>query len=115
MTETTLPEAGTTPRFAAAAVLGDIPPGWVLRVRIGGRDVALANHAGTIHAFDNSCTHAGGPLGDNRIKDGCLVECPWHNAMFDVRTGEVHSGPARKPQPTYPVKVEGDTVFVAVG
>jgi nitrite reductase/ring-hydroxylating ferredoxin subunit len=67
------------------------------------------------YALDDVCSHAGGPLGDNRLKDGCLLECPWHNAVFDVRTGEIVRGPARRPQPTYQVEVRDGTVFVAIG
>jgi nitrite reductase/ring-hydroxylating ferredoxin subunit len=112
MTDTAPPATAT--EFVAVAGLDQIPPGWVLRVRAAGRDVALANLEGTIHAFGNSCTHAAGPLGDTRLKEGCLVECPWHNSLFDVRTGEVRQGPARKPQPTYPVKLEDGVVLVAI-
>ena len=105
-------ELATT--FVAVASVSDVPPGWVLRVAIEGRDIALANVDGVICAIDNSCSHAAGPLGDNRLRAGCLVECPWHNSVFDVRSGEAVRGPARKSLRTYPVKLEGDTVFVAL-
>lgn len=95
------------------ASLADIPVGWVLKTRIGGTEVALANSQGTIYAFDNSCPHAGGPLGDNRLKDGCFVECPWHNAVFDVRSGEPVSGAARKPVRKFKVKVENGLIYVS--
>jgi nitrite reductase/ring-hydroxylating ferredoxin subunit len=105
-------ELATT--FVAVASVSDVPPGWVLRVTIEPRDIALANADGAIYAFDNACSHAAGPLGDNRLRGDCLVECPWHNSVFDVRTGDAVRGPARKPLRTYPVKIEGDTVFVAL-
>ncbi|MGH9182604.1 MAG: Rieske (2Fe-2S) protein [Acidimicrobiales bacterium] len=108
-------EEGAAPApFVPVASVGDVPPGWVLAVQVGGRRVALANSGGTLLALDHDCSHAGGPLGDNRLHDGCYLECPWHNAVFDVRTGEVCRGPARKPQARYPVRVEGDTVLVGL-
>lgn len=105
-------ESATT--FVAVAVTSDIPPGWVLRVAVDQRELALANVEGEFYALENACSHAAGPLGDNRLRGGCLVECPWHSSVFDVRTGEAVRGPARKPQQIYPVKIEGDTVYVAL-
>jgi 3-phenylpropionate/trans-cinnamate dioxygenase ferredoxin component len=104
-----------TAEFVQVASVGDVPPGWVLKVRVGSREIALANCDGTFSAMDNACSHAAGPLGDNRLKEGCYVECPWHNAVFDARTGEAVRGPARKSVRTYPVTVNDGAIFVALG
>lgn len=96
----------------AVAALDDVPPGWVLTVEVQGLRIAIANADGEIHAFDAVCGHAGGPLGDARLRDGCLITCPWHEAVFDVRDGEVQRGPARKPQRTYPTEIVDGTVHV---
>lgn len=114
MNEAALTETAPAPGFVPVAGAGDVPPGWVLRVSAAGRDIALANRDGEFYAVDNSCTHAGGPLAHNRLSPGCTLECPWHNSQFDVRTGEVVAGPARKPARTYPVQVVGATVYVSV-
>lgn len=111
MTMTSTPKIPTKGLVPVASVT-DIPIGWVLKTRIGGLEIALANSEGTIHALDNSCSHAAGPLGDNRLKEGCFVECPWHNAVFDVRSGEPVSGTARKPVRKYQVKVDQGIVYV---
>jgi nitrite reductase/ring-hydroxylating ferredoxin subunit len=100
--------------FTAAVALSEVPVGWVLRTSVAGREIALANQDGSIYALGNSCTHAGGPLGDNRLSTPCMVECPWHNSVFDIRTGEAVQGPARKPVKTYEVMVEAGMVFVKV-
>jgi nitrite reductase/ring-hydroxylating ferredoxin subunit len=101
-------------RLVAAASVGDVPPGWVLKVRVGNREIALANTSGTFTALENACTHAGGPLGDNRLKEGCYIECPWHNAVFDARTGDVVRGPARKAAKMYDTTVLDGIVYVAM-
>ena len=109
---TSVAETGTESGFVPAAAVADVPSGWVLRVVAGGKEIALANREGTFYALDNSCTHAGGPLGDNRMRADCVLECPWHDSAFDIRTGEVLRGPARKGVKTYPVKVEDGIVHV---
>ncbi|HEY8200271.1 MAG TPA: Rieske (2Fe-2S) protein [Actinomycetota bacterium] len=107
-------EPAARPPLVRIAAVTDVPPGWVLKVRVGSREIALANSGGTFTAMDNACTHAGGPLGDNRLHEGCYLECPWHNAVFDARTGDVVRGPARKAARLYPVTVQDGTVFVAL-
>ena len=42
------------------------------------------------------------------------MECWLHGSCFDVRTGEPTGPPATVPVPTYPVKIEGDDVYVAL-
>lgn len=100
--------------YFAVAHTADVPPGWVLTVQVGNHQVALANCEGTFSALDNFCTHAGGPLGNSRLNDGCHLECSWHGAQFDARSGAVVTGPARKPLRKYTVKVLDGTVYVAL-
>jgi nitrite reductase (NADH) small subunit len=42
---------------------------------------------------------------------GCVVTCPWHGFQFDVRSGQHPSTPNLR-QPSFPVKVEQQSVFV---
>jgi 3-phenylpropionate/trans-cinnamate dioxygenase ferredoxin subunit len=44
--------------------------------------------------------------------EGHVVECPLHFATFDVRTGELLSGPTAADVPTYEVQVSDGTVYV---
>ncbi len=62
-------------------------------------------------AIDDTCTHDDSSLADGYV-DGDVVECAWHFAKFNIRTGEALSLPATCPVATYAVKVEGDDVFV---
>ena len=104
----------SAPRLVQVAALADVPAGWVLKVRVGSRELAVAHSDDGVHAMENSCSHAGGPLGDTRLKEGCFVECPWHNSVFDVRTGAVVRGPARKEIRLYDVTIQDGKVFVAL-
>jgi nitrite reductase/ring-hydroxylating ferredoxin subunit len=55
--------------------------------------LAVGLSGGEPFAVSNRCRHLFAPLGNGRVdEDGCL-ECPWHGALFDVRTGKMTRGP----------------------
>jgi 3-phenylpropionate/trans-cinnamate dioxygenase ferredoxin component len=54
--------------------------------------LAVGMVRGEPFAVSNVCRHQFAKLGQGRIRDGCL-ECPWHRARYDVRTGVMVSGP----------------------
>ncbi|WP_043837204.1 non-heme iron oxygenase ferredoxin subunit [Muricoccus aerilatus] len=94
-------QAGTWRRVVdAAEILEDEP----LAVEADGRKIALYRVDGDVHATDNVCTHAYALLSDGLL-EGCQIECPLHNARFDVRTGRALSSPAERDLRTYPVRV----------
>ena len=79
------------------------------------------------YATQASCTHLFAPLARGKILDGCKVQCPFHHARFDVRTGEVLDWAnfppgiqllnvvrSEKALKTYRVKVERGEVRVEV-
>jgi 3-phenylpropionate/trans-cinnamate dioxygenase ferredoxin component len=93
------------------AETGEIPPGAMKAVDVGGEQVTIANVDGDFCAFSDECTHDGGPLSEGDL-DGDVVTCPWHFSRFSVRTGEVVESPADEPVPAYEVEVEGGSVYV---
>ena len=74
-------------------------------VHAGGRRIAVGRTGKGYVAFQDRCTHKGGPLSDGVMMCG-TVQCPWHGSQFDVHTGEVKAGPAEKGIETY--EVHGD-------
>lgn len=80
-------------------------------VDAGGQSIALFNVNGTFSAIGNTCTHKGGPLGEGALVDD-TVSCPWHGAVFNVKTGTCTEGPASSDVKSFPVKVEGDDVLI---
>ena len=97
-------------KVAAISQLSDDEP---LAVVVEGRKIALYRSDGEFFATDNVCTHAYALLSDGFLEDGC-IECPLHQARFDIRTGKVLCEPATEDLKTYPVRVEGDAILVAV-
>lgn len=95
-------------RIASASDLQDDE---VLGLTVGGARIALYRSQGEFYATDNRCTHAEALMSEGYLEDGC-IECPLHQARFDIRTGAAMCAPATEPLRTYPVKREGDEIFV---
>jgi 3-phenylpropionate/trans-cinnamate dioxygenase ferredoxin component len=99
--------------FEAVASLRDLNEGTILqRVRSGGDAVCLVRQNGEISALSDICTHQhfSMSLGD-LLGDGTL-QCAWHGARYDCRTGEVKQVPAISPLPVFQVRLDGDQIMV---
>lgn len=83
------------------------------RVDVEGQPVLLYREGDAVYAISAVCAHAGGPLEEGDVADGC-VECPWHNSVFDLRTGSVVHGPATYEQPAYDVRVTDGQIEIRV-
>lgn len=83
-------------------------------VRIGEIRVGLYRlEDGTVHAIGDICTHEFAILSEGFV-EGDRVECPLHQAMFDIRTGKCFGPLAQRDLPTYPTRIEGGDVFVGI-
>lgn len=80
--------------------LPDIPEGGPTKVKAGPNTLILIRTGDTVLALHETCAHAGGPLSEGRIVDGC-IECPWHGSRFRLENGHVARGPSMYDQPAY--------------
>lgn len=83
--------------------LGALPEATPTKARAGINDLVLVRIGGSIHALHAVCTHAGGPLAQGTVVEGCL-ECPWHGSRFRLADGHVARGPAVYDQPAYEIR-----------
>lgn len=81
------------------------------QVEVGGKPILVCRVDDAVFACDALCTHESEPLVQGRLK-GHVITCIFHEAQFDVRTGNVVQGPAARPLRTYPVTVKEDAVRV---
>jgi len=91
--------------------LSYLAEGRVITVHAGNKEICLSHFEGEICALDNKCPHQGGPLGEGSIEKG-LLRCPWHGWDYHPCSGKApgfDDGVS-----TYPVKIEGKSVFVAL-
>jgi 3-phenylpropionate/trans-cinnamate dioxygenase ferredoxin component len=87
-------------------------------------DVIRFDHAGRTFAVyrspddeffatDGLCTHEKIHLAEGLVMDD-IIECPKHNGRFSYKTGEAKGAPVCVNLKTYPVKIEGGSVFISV-
>jgi nitrite reductase/ring-hydroxylating ferredoxin subunit len=94
-----------------AIPLSEVAPGTLRQVTIDGQRVCVANTGEGIYAVSDTCTHARVSLSDGYL-EGRQVVCPWHGAMFDLKTGRATCGPATDPLRCYRTRVEDASVVV---
>ena len=90
-----------------------IPLGEGRSFRVRGEVIAVfRGRGGELHAVENRCPHAGGPLSEG-ITGGCTVICPMHSWKFDLETGACLNDPEYRLR-TFPVREEGGSMVVSL-
>jgi nitrite reductase/ring-hydroxylating ferredoxin subunit len=104
----------------------DIADGERVIAEIAGREIAVFNSNGELHALSNYCTHQGGPACEGLLSgtldvdeddelvwacDDEIVACPWHGWEFDITDG-THTASDDYRLPTYDVHVRDGEVYV---
>jgi len=93
--------------------LDEIPPSQARTVRADNTVIAVFRLTDDrVKAVENRCPHKDGPLAEGIIS-GDDILCPLHNWRIHLDDGQVVA-PDEGCVQTYPVKVESDTVFIAV-
>ena len=89
-----------------------LPDRGMMAVSAGTRGLILVRQGGSYRAFQQSCPHQGGPLGEGSLEDGHVV-CPWHGWRFSVESGQA----ATEGEPglaAFDVELRDDGIYVAV-
>src|ERR1700756_1560723 len=95
------------------ASLDDFGDRDVIGIELDGAAIALFRLGGDVHATSGICTHEFADLANGFVEaaDG-TVECPLHQALFDVRPGRALCAPASENLKVYKIKIEGADVFI---
>jgi len=102
-----------TPAYIKAADIQAIDPGQMLKIKVGGKNILLANIDGNIYAIDDQCSHEDASLYNGALKGNC-VECPLHGSRFNFKTGKPLELPATEAIKTYTVKIENNEILIAL-
>ncbi len=82
-------------------------------IELEGRAVALVRTESGIHAVSNTCTHAEASLADGFVMEN-WIECPLHQARYDLTTGELLDGPFCPELPVFPIEERDGQFFVKI-
>ncbi|OLP46050.1 nitrite reductase small subunit NirD [Rhizobium oryziradicis] len=99
--------------WVAIGSLHDIPPQGARCVENGDTTIAVfRTHDDRVFAMEDKCPHKNGPLSQGIVHDNC-VTCPLHNWVINLETG-LAQGADEGATVTFPVKLEGETIYIAV-
>ena len=76
-----------------------------------GKEIAIFNLNDKFFATDLYCSHEKVSLCDGFI-NGDSIECPLHQGVFKISTGEVLESPPTEKIQAYEVKIEDNYIFV---
>ena len=97
--------------WITAIPAAELSEGDVIGVEIEGQKIAIYLVNGQVYATDNICSHQFALLSDGFLEEHC-IECPLHQAQFDIQTGKALNAPATKDIQTYPARIEDGQVQV---
>ena len=98
---------------AVVAKVNDLRDGEKRQVSVNETDILLVRVNGNFYAIGAYCTHYQAPL-EEGVLSGNRIICPWHNAYFQIDTGNQQEPPGLDSLPCYSVRVEGEDVIVNV-
>jgi len=99
--------------WLAIARANDVPRKGARVVHIEQMKIALFRTGDDQYfALKDSCPHQQGPLSQG-IVHGKTVTCPLHNWKVDLESGEAQA-PDQGCSRGFPVKLEGDQIFIAI-
>lgn len=99
--------------FQSVARVGAVPEGEGRAFTVDGRVVGVFLIDGEYFAINDLCPHMGASLASGHVEDHA-VTCPWHAWRFSVKDGTWLDNPRGLGTDSWPVRVEGDLIQVAV-
>jgi Fe-S cluster biogenesis protein NfuA/nitrite reductase/ring-hydroxylating ferredoxin subunit len=108
-----LPMAGVGSAPGWSELEGDVAPGTAVARSAGGRELLVANVAGTLLAYANACAACGARL-DGGALDGAVLSCPGCGTRFDLhQAGEGADGAGLQLEPVPLLPQDGRVVVAA--
>jgi len=95
------------------AKVAELPEGSLKQVTFESGEILLTNVEGQISAIGALCAHYGARL-ETGILSGSTIVCPWHQACYCAKSGDLKEPPALNALPKYEVVLRGDDVVVMI-
>jgi len=100
-------------RWEKACRADAVREGEPVGVTLGGLSIGIFRVGDRLRAVHDICSHEYALLSGGYQEDGA-VECPLHQARFDLATGKCLAAPAERDLTVFAVKVEEGEVYVEV-
>lgn len=91
--------------------VGELAPGQMKPVELGGRQLMLAHVDGKYFAFSRECPHEAADLQAGEL-DGEKIRCINHGYCFDLITGACELPKGGPPLTTLPAEVRGEEICI---
>ena len=105
-----IPQTRDADGFTAVLRSSELPEGQGRTIAVGKEAIAVFNLSGHYYAIDDACTHEDAPLGEGEVRSHHVV-CPYHDWVFDIRTGACLSEPDR-PVGCFSTKLHAGFVWI---
>ena len=83
-------------------------------IEIENTPIAIFNLSGLFFAIKDQCTHQNLPIADGIVINDTIT-CPYHDAVFNIKTGAVLAPPACEPLTTYQTRVTEGMIQILIG
>jgi len=80
---------------------------------INGTGIAICRFRDEYFAIENRCSHALATFDEGRMR-GYRIMCPLHGGTFDIRDGSCTGLPATQPIRSFPLRIVGGMIEVAI-
>ena len=98
--------------WVETTALNQVPEWGVLKVKVEDASLILNRQGTKVTCYRNACTHLEYPIDMGKVDNG-IITCPFHKFRFELDTGKCLNTPSDSLE-SYPVKIEGDRVFVDI-
>lgn len=79
--------------------------------KVEGKEIGVYLIDGEYYALEDVCPHAFALLSQGFVEDG-IVECPLHEAQFDIKTGKCLREPGGRDLHRYPVRLADNQIQI---
>tara|TARA_B100000959_G_C14963775_1_gene616864 strand:+ start:2004 stop:2315 length:312 start_codon:yes stop_codon:yes gene_type:complete len=91
--------------------LNEIPEDTLQKKEIEGHSIILIRKNNVVHVIEDQCSHMNYPLSDGEL-DHDEIECLYHGAKFNIKSGKPTCLPATEDIKIYEVIIKDEEVFI---
>jgi nitrite reductase/ring-hydroxylating ferredoxin subunit len=100
-------------QWHAVAKLSELEDEEPEHARVGDTLLCIVKLEDGVYCINDVCSHEFAQRSEGFV-EGEEIECPLHQATFNLKTGKATAPPADEDVARYPVRIDGDDVYVGL-